>query len=261
MELFNIGFVTIRFIDLVDISLVTFLFFKLYEFLRGSLAIRILFAILFVFLTSKLVSLLDMVVLKSILDQFLSLGAIALIIIFSPEIRRFLLTIGKNTVLDRLWQQFSIRTRESFDLDQVIRGAEEIRKNGLGGLIVITGNDNLRRIQETGDRIGAEISERLLFSIFVHSSPLHDGAVIINDNRVAAARCVLPVSDKMNLAAELGLRHRAALGLSETSDAMVIVVSEERHEISIAKSGTLERNVNLNTLQTRLREHLNLKQD
>lgn len=254
MELFKIGFVTIRLIDIIDISVVTFLFYKLYELLRGSIAIRILTALLTVFLLWKLVDLLDMLLLKSILDQFLGVGAIALIIIFAAEIRRFLLIIGKNTLLSRAWDQIFRTTQEEIEYDEIVDAIEAIKKAGLGALIVLTGRDVLENIKETGDEIGAAFSERLLYSIFLTDGPLHDGAVVIDNNEIAAARCVLPISSNPNLPPELGLRHRAALGMAETSDALVIIVSEERHEISLAQDGALQRNVDLITLEGAIRK-------
>jgi diadenylate cyclase len=122
---------------------------------------------------------------------------------------------------------------------------------------VVTGADSLDRFKETGDAIGAEVSERLLYSIFLKDGPLHDGAVIIDHNRIAAARCILPLSQNPALAPELGLRHRAGLGLAEGSDALVIVISEERNEVSIVKEGQLKRNVDVITLEGALRDHFN----
>ena len=258
MELFNIGFVTIRLVDIIDISIVTLLFYKLYELLKGSLAIRILTGVLLIFLFWKLVDLLDMVLLKSILDQFLGVGAIALIIIFASEIRRFLLIITRNTVFDRIWQQITsgesnVTTHELGD------AVESLRNAGVGALIILTGEDNLERIQGTGDLIGAQVSERLLNSIFQPLSPLHDGAVIIRENEILAARCVLPLTERTDLPPELGLRHRSAIGMSEQSDSLVIIVSEERKEISLAAHGDLERNIDIITLNKRIRQHYKLE--
>ena len=262
MELFKLGFITVRLVDLIDISVVTFLFFKLYELLRGSLALRITIAIGFVFLMWKVVELLDMLLLKSILDEFLGVGALALIIIFSTEIRRFLLILGKNTILSRAWQQLFAPTEAgAFDYDDLIDAVEEIKKAELGALIVLTGQDHLESIRETGDLIGAPVSERVLYSFFLKDSPLHDGAVIIDNNVIAAARCVLPLSRSTKLPPELGLRHRAAVGVSEASDALVIIVSEERQEISLVKQGVIQRNVDLISLESGIRKHYQAKEE
>lgn len=257
MELFKIGFVTIRLVDIVDISVVTFLFYKVYEILRGSLALRIIIALGFVFLIWKLVELLDMLLLKSILDEFLGVGAIALIIIFAAEIRRFLLLLGRNSIFAKAWQQlFQNTNTDEFAYNDLINAMEEIKRAELGALIILTGSDRLESIRETGDLIGAPVSERVLHSFFLKDSPLHDGAVIIENNQIVAARCVLPISRDPDLPPELGLRHRAAIGVSEASDALVLIVSEERQEISIVTHGKLTRNVDLITLEAAIRKHL-----
>lgn len=256
MELFKLGFITVRLVDIIDISIVTFLFYKLYELLKGSIAVRILGAIVLVFVTWKVVELLDLVLLKSILDQFLGVGAIALIILFAPEIRRFLILLGRNTIFDRALRQLSLTTDSHKEyIDSLIEGVEDIRKAKFGALIVLTGSDNLQPIQESGEVLGSEVSEHLLFSIFLPASPLHDGAVIIDNNRVAAARCILPITDKQDLPPELGLRHRAAVGLSEQTDALIVVVSEERSEISVVFQGEIERALDTFTLEKRIRKH------
>jgi diadenylate cyclase len=258
MELFKIGFLSVRLVDVIDISIVTFLFYKLYEVLRGSLAIRILGAILVVFLIWKIVDLFQLVLLKSILDQFLGVGALALIILFAGEIRRFLSIFGRNTMLVKVFRGEAYNELYRPSMERIERGVEDIQNGKMGALIVITGSDSLERIQETGDRIGAEISGRLLCSIFASGSPMHDGAVIIDNNLIAAARCVLPVSEDPNIPPELGLRHRSAIGLAEVSDAFIIVVSEERGEISVARDGKLHRNLNFKGMEAMLLEHYNL---
>lgn len=256
MELFKIGFVSIRLMDIIDISVVTFLFYKLYNLLRGSIAFRIVAAILAVFLFWKLVELMDLVLLKSILDPFLGVGALALIVLFATEIRRFLVIFAKNTFLDRLFQQLNVAGPIGADEDikQILDAIEDIKKAELGALIVLTFRDQLERYQETGDKLDAEISGRLLASIFNSSAPLHDGAVIIADSRIAAARCILPISRNQSVPAELGLRHRSALGLSEVSHALVLIVSEERNEVSIAHEGTLHRNLDPISIESRIRD-------
>ena len=245
MELFKIGFVSVRLVDIIDISIVTFLFFKLYELLRGSLALRILGAILVVFFVWKVVDMLDFLLLRSIIDLFLGAGAISLVVIFAPEIRRFLVVMGKNTFLDRVFQQGPVGSELQALVDEILDGVEQLCNGGIGALIVITDTDNLERIQETGDRLDAEVSGRLLHSIFITASPLHDGAVVIAGGKIAAARCVLPITQSADFPPELGMRHRAALGLSETSHALILIVSEERKEVSIAFEGKLERNIDL----------------
>jgi diadenylate cyclase len=257
MELFKFGFVTVRLIDIIDVSVVTFILYRSYLLLRNSIAMRIGFALTLVFLFWKLVDLLDMVLLKSILDQIIGVGAIALIVIFSAEIRRFLVVLGRNSFISKAWEQFFTKDETQHSYLELVAGIEEIAKAKLGALIVITGQDALDRFKETGDAIGAEVSERLLYSIFLKDGPLHDGAVIIDNNKIAAARCILPLSTNPSLPPELGLRHRSGLGLTESTDALVIVISEERQEISIVKEGLLKRKVDVITLENALREHFN----
>jgi diadenylate cyclase len=183
-------------------------------------------------------------------------GAIGLIVIFAPEIRRVLLILVKNTFLDRISRQLRLANSVAdYSVDRIVSSVEYLKTARLGALIVLTGNDSLEQIKATGDKIDSEISERIIHSIFLNSSPLHDGAVIIDNNRIASARCVLPLTDNNRLSAELGLRHRSAIGLSEVSDALIIAVSEERNEISVAVGGKLTRNVDAFSLEKMVLRH------
>jgi diadenylate cyclase len=259
MELFKIGFLSIRLVDLLDVSIVTYLFYKLYQIIRGSVATRVVGAIAVIFLLWKVVDVLDMPLLKSILDQFLAVGAIGLIVVFAPEIRRVLLILVKNTFLDRISRQLRLGgSVADYSVDKIVSAVEHLKNAHVGALIVLTGNDSLEQIRATGDKIDSEVSERMIHSIFLPYSPLHDGAVIIDQNRIAAARCVLPLTDNNRLSAELGLRHRSAMGLSEVSDALVIAVSEERNEVSVALGGKLTRNVDAFSLEKMVLRHYGL---
>ena len=252
MELFKIGFVAVRLVDILDISIVAFLFYKLYETLRHSLALRVIGLLLSFLLIWKLVDLLDFVLLKSILDQLFNLGAIALVILFSPEIRRFLLQISKNTLFDRLLRLTSPRAESESTYRAILDALRELKANKDGALIVLAGNDPLAEIVHSGDTLNADLSARLIVSIFHKFSPLHDGAVILAGNKIVAARCILPISESSRIPAELGMRHRAAIGVSEISDAWVIVLSEERGEISLASQGKLTRNVDFSEIETQI---------
>lgn len=257
MELFTIGIVTVRLVDVLDIAIVSFLFYKLYEYLRGSLAVRVTSVILATFLLWKVVDLLDLRLLTTILDAVLGLGAIAVVIIFAPEIRQFLAAISKNTFLDRILQRVGERVDETTSYLEILEALKDIRAKGEGALIVVRGTNNLTEIEATGEKLDANITSRLIYSIFQKESPLHDGAMIIAYNKITSVRCILPVSENPNLAPELGLRHRAAVGLSEISDAMVIVVSEERRELSVAFQGELSRGVDYQEVESRFLRHLN----
>ncbi|MEM6262168.1 MAG: diadenylate cyclase CdaA [Bacteroidota bacterium] len=255
MELFKIGFVPVRLVDLLDVAVVTFLLYKLYEILRGSLALRVLSVVMVIFLMWRLVDLLGFVLLKSILDEFLGLGAVVLVIIFAPEIRKFLTAISKNTLFDRIIRQVSARVDSTIVYQEISDALKDLRADGDGALIVFTGANPLTEIQATGDQLNADISARLIFTIFQKASPLHDGAMIIAQNKIAAVRCILPISRDTRIPAELGMRHRAAIGLTEVSDAMVLVVSEERREISIAHNGKLSRNLDFTEVEEAIKQH------
>jgi diadenylate cyclase len=256
MELFNIGFVSVRLVDIIDISVVAFLFYKLYDILKGSMAMRVMGVIFSIFLVWKLVDLLDFRLLKSILDEFLGLGAIAVVIIFAPEIRRFLTAISKNTIFDRILRQVSARTDSDLTYREVLESVKDLRLTGNGALIVLTGADSLNEIQDTGDRIDALISARLISSIFQKQSPLHDGAMILVNNKISSVRCILPISQNPDIPPQLGMRHRAGIGISEISDAMTIILSEETREVSLSFRGELRRNVDQTDLEQAVKNHL-----
>lgn len=255
MELFKIGFITVRLVDIIDISIVAFLLYKLYENLRGSLAVRVTSLIISVFLIWKLVDLLNFRLLGTILDEFLGLGAIAIVIIFAPEIRRFLSVISKNTLIDRIMRQVTSRTESDTTYREVVEALKSLRASGNGALIILVGSNPLSEIQETGDRLDANITARLIYAIFQKESPLHDGAMILQNNRISAVRCILPISKNPKVDPELGLRHRSALGVTEISDSLAIVVSEERRELSIALEGELVRNIDYQEIESAISKH------
>ncbi len=255
MGLFDIGFVTVRLVDILDILLVTLLFYKLYQSLRGRIALRIIGIVMGIFLAWKAVALLEFKLLKSILDEFLGLGAIAVVIIFAPEIRQFLTNISKNTLLDRIIRPRSVGGTNDESIRELVEALKSIRATGNGALVVICGHEPLREIEETGDELDANISSRLIYTIFQKESPLHDGAMILSGEKIRAVRAILPISKRQDLDPELGLRHRSAVGITEISDALVIVASEERREISMAKGGKLERGVDFQEVEDAIRQH------
>lgn len=257
MELFKISFVPVRIIDILDISIVAFIFYKIYDVLRGSLAWRGLGALIAIFFIWKLVDILNFVLLKSILDEMLGLGAIALVIIFTPEIRRFLTLFGQNALFDRLLRPAYARADFGTIFSEILSALKDLRASGSGALIVLLGNDPLKEIRETGDNINAEITARLIVSIFQKNSPLHDGAMILSQNKILAVRTILPISKNLTISPDLGMRHRAGIGISENSDALVIIVSEERRELSIAHRGNLRRKVEYKDVEEAIQKHLN----
>lgn len=236
-------FIQIRIVDVIDIMLVALLLYVLYRLLRGTAAISIFVGIVAIFLIWQLVNALQMELLSTILGAFVSVGFIALIIIFQPEIRRFLFTIGTKTQHgENKFFHFFKRERRHVTIDtetlcQACKSMSDIKQ---GALIVITRQNTMPDIVMTGVNIDAELSKPLIENIFFKNSPLHDGAMIITSNRIKAARCILPVSNNSNLPGHYGLRHRAAVGISENNDCIVLVVSEETGDISLVKAGNIK---------------------
>ena len=238
------AFITIRILDIIDILLVAVLLYQVYRLIKGTVAINIFAGIFAVYLFWLVVKALNMELLSSILGQVIGVGVIALIIVFQQEIRRFLLIIGtrylsrSSFTLENLFS-LNIKASTSVKVDDIVRACEKMAGSKTGALIVIARKSELSTIAEGGDILNAETTSRLLESIFFKNSPLHDGAVIIIGDRIHAARCVLPTSENIYLPAKFGTRHRAALGVTEKTDALVIVVSEESGAISVAKSGEI----------------------
>ncbi len=246
--LFAIAFLQIRLLDIIDVFLVAFLFYQLYMLIRGTGAMNIFLGILSIYLIWWLVRLFEMELLTAILQQFISVGVLALIIVFQPEIRKFLLVLGKESFISKgsrrifrgLWQ---LSDEPLLDIPPIVNTLEAFSEQKTGALLVITLKNELESFVETGERLDAKLSEQLFGSIFFRNSPLHDGAVIIRNNRVVAARCVLPVSSSTMIPTTLGLRHRAALGITEQSDAIALTVSEQTGRISWCKAGKIYRNL------------------
>ena len=242
------GFIDIRFLDILDILLVAILLYLLYNLLKGTVAINIFFGIMAIFLIWKVVDALQMGLLSEILGAFFSVGFIAMIVIFQPEIRQFLLALGKPGFINKrkkrflLWKIFDTGTFV-LDIDKIVQACQRMSNAKQGALIVITRQNELLSITETGEIINSDISVELLENIFYPNSPLHDGAVIITANKIKAARCVLPVSKSLKISSSIGLRHRAAVGVTEQSDAIAVLVSEQTGKISYAMEGKLTRNV------------------
>lgn len=243
--LFNIGFIDFNFIDFVDIALVTLLIYQLYQLLRGSVAFNIVLGIFAIYLFYLVVDALHMELLSTILGQFIGVGVIAMVILFQQEIRKFLLYIGRSTVIGneqiKSLLHFTNKNiqEESLQINTIVKAVQELSTNECGALIVLMKSDELKFYIDSGDFLDALVSKRLLISIFYKNSPLHDGAVIIKGNRIVAARCIIPVTEREDLPANYGLRHRAAIGLSEVTDSIVLIVSEETGSISLSIEGEL----------------------
>jgi diadenylate cyclase len=247
-------------VRIIDILLVLYLLYELFNFIKGTAGINIFFGIIAVYIIWKLVIYLKMPMLSEILGQFISVGVIALIIVFQQEIRKFLLLLGNPRFMNKtrrrfLFWRFSIYQDTSLDIAPIIRAVKSMSVSKTGALIILTRKNELEEIILTGVRLDATISDQLLENIFFRNSPLHDGAVIITDNRIVAAKCILPVSDHDELPQNMGLRHRAALGISETTDSISIVVSEQTGNIAV----TVGREIRSNVKATDLAEYLEME--
>ncbi len=243
--LFNF-FITLRWLDFLDILLVAFLIYQLYRLVKGTVAINIFVGILSFYMLWLIVRALNMQLLGSILGQFIGLGAITLIIVFQQELRRFLLMIGttgffsrgkfKKNIFEFNW---GVKKPMSVDVNTIVKACLEMAETKTGALIIIATRSELKFFANTGDYIDAVVSKRLIESIFFKNNPMHDGAIIISGNRIKATRCVLPVTENPDFPHHLGMRHRAAVGITEASDAIAVIVSEQTGSVSVAKSGTL----------------------
>ena len=257
----HIGFLNIDFIDVVDVMLVAFLLYQIYRLIQGSIANKIFFGFIIVYVVYLLATAFGMELLSAILGQFMNVGVLALLIIFQQEIRRFLLMLGRSTsfqenaILKRFYTPKISKDKVS-NLQAIVEATRTMAATHTGALIVIEKEDDLKKFIESGDEIDSQVSKRLLLTIFHKNSPLHDGAVIIKNSRLAAARCMLPISESGTISPTLGFRHRAAFGMSEQTDAAVIVVSEEKGEISFVSHGGIFRNMSTKDLESKLSEYL-----
>ena len=250
------GFLHFTFIDLIDIILVAAVIFIIFRWIRGSSAMNIFIAIIILFLVRVLATALNMRMISALLGAILDVGALAIIIIFQPEIRRFLNNIGKtagnNTLVKHLLRNRNAESIDSSVISDVVSAVDQMSRKKTGALIVIRRRDNLQSIIATGDSLDAKVGERLIMNIFFKNSPLHDGAMIIGGDRIVAARCTLPITERLDLPASYGMRHRAAIGIAEQCDADVIVVSEETGHVSFVRGSELTRIENPNTLKLKL---------
>ncbi|MCL2097190.1 MAG: diadenylate cyclase CdaA [Bacteroidales bacterium] len=255
------SFIPVTLTDIIDILLVAILIYQVYKLMRGTAAIRIFFSIVVLYLLWTLARALNMELLSTLLGQVLGVGVLAVFIVFQPEIRRFLLHLssryfdpnGKRGVFLRTL--FFIRTpKVSLDIDAITNACRDMAEQKTGALILITRQSSLDIYVETGDLIDARLSSQLLKNIFFKNSPLHDGALIIENNRIKAARCTLPITENPNLPAKYGMRHRAAVGVSEQTDVFVIIVSEETGRISVAEHGAVIGMASVGKLRAKLAE-------
>lgn len=260
--LFDIGFLPVRIWDVLDIIIVGYLMYQIYKLLRGNIAFNIFVGVLTLYVVWWLVNQLEMDLLSAVLDQFVSVGVIIIIIIFQPEVRRFLLFLGNTTLRQRSNFLGRILDRNLESTEEKVRQLRALRsaivrmsKRKTGVLIVLAGNLDLEGLVSSGVAMDADITEPLVESIFNKHSPLHDGAVIISNGRIQSASCVLPVSENPNLPSSAGLRHRAAVGITERANVAAFIVSEETGQISIAVEGELRRKLDEQELKSLLSEY------
>jgi len=235
-------------VDLLEVIIVAYVLYKLYLWMRGTIAVQIFVGIMALYVIQILVTAADMTIFRALFGSISEVFVLAVIILFQPEIRRLLLLLGQNPLIRRYMRSPAQGER----IAEILTAVQTMSDKKIGSLIVFERSTGLRNYIETGALLQAQVSSDLLVTIFHGQNPLHDGAVIIRNARIEAARCILPVSSNMRLGAHLGLRHRAAVGLTELSDAFVIVVSEETGLISIALEGELLSGVSLE----KLREHI-----
>ncbi len=251
-------FITIRVLDVIDILLVALLLYQMYRIIKGTIAFSIFIGFFLVYVCWLVVKAMNMELLGTLMGQFIGVGVLALIVVFQQEIRRFLMLIGTNYQLSRsfgfekLFATEKMKPTTNLHIKEIIRACDNLARSKTGALIIIPYRSELKDIVRSGEKINARISSALIETIFFKNTPLHDGALVVIGNRIAAARCILPITDRHDIDPNLGLRHRAAIGVSEVSDAMAIVVSEEKGTISLAHHGELIHKISTVQLTTEL---------
>jgi len=235
----------LSFMDIVDILVVAVIIYVIFNWLRGSSAMNIFIAIILLLVIRVVAEALNMEMLSALMGTVIDVGAIALVVLFQPEIRQFLSRVGKSaslstrdSLLNKLFRRTNVSLKNEI-VDEITDACFEMSEEKTGALIVILKRDALKDIIETGDIVDATISKRLIENIFFKNSPLHDGAMIIGGERIVAARCTLPITERQDIPAQYGMRHKAGIGISDRSDADVIVVSEQTGKVSLIRSGVI----------------------
>lgn len=249
MTLFKLGFLTVTFIDLVDIVLVTWVFFKVYQYFKDTRAGQMLVGLVILLISSFIFNSFGLSAMSWLVNQFQTVWVVAFVILFQPEIRRLLIYVGQTRFFQRIFKMGTSRS-----LEAIVEASLQLSAKKWGALIVIQRETGLRSYKEASVQLKGEVSAPLLLSIFNPDSPLHDGAVILQNTLIEAAGCILPLTESQMILPEMGTRHRAALGITEESDAIVVIVSEERGTISTAENG---RFTNLEMDEMKLRRYLN----
>ncbi|MBR1766519.1 MAG: diadenylate cyclase CdaA [Bacteroidales bacterium] len=244
-----LGLPQIHLIDIIDIVLVALLVYYIYRMVKGTNAMLFFWALIILLVAWRATDLLGMRLLGAILSSIASVGIIALIVIFQPEIRRFLLFLGTKTQLDQSWLQrlkfwrHNMQNKPSVNYEAYINACMHMSQSKTGALIVFKRENEVEELIDTGERIGAVASSALIEALFFKNSPLHDGAVIAHGNQILAARCILPVTSRIDIDPNLGLRHRSAIGVTEQLDVLSVIVSEETGAISYALGGEIHHGI------------------
>ena len=252
-------FIDFRIVDILDILIVAILLFELYKLTKGTAAVKIFWMLAFIYVVWKVVAYFHFTMLSDLMGELINVGVLAVIILFQPEIRKFLLYLGDGRLVrffsDRFAKQ-STKSDYAKEIEAVKEACRHMSASKTGALIIFARQTPLDEFLNTGELIDAKPSAELLENIFFKNSPLHDGAVIIKNHRITAARCILPVSKNRDLPQEVGLRHRSALGATEFTDAIAVVVSEQTGNISICRNGEMTRDLTSSALQQMLEEIL-----
>ncbi|MCC7332947.1 MAG: TIGR00159 family protein [Flavobacteriales bacterium] len=262
LDLSSLLFISVRWLDILDILVVSIILYQIYKLIKGTVAIKIFVGVLAIYLFWKMAEIFNMQLLSEILGKFIGLGMLALIIVFQQEIRRFLLMIGNNRLFATRKGSFfgliqnKIDQHEKIDLKPILEATKNLSKTKTGALIVLDLNAELKTYIDSGEKINAKISSSLVENIFFKNSPLHDGGVIIQDNLIKAARCILPISDNHDFPSRFGLRHRSAAGITESTQALAIIVSEETGKISLSKKGDILYNLTIEELERQINKEL-----
>jgi diadenylate cyclase len=249
MVLFQIGFLTITLIDLIDLLLVSWLFFKVYIYFKGTRAGQMLAGLILLMLSSFLFNAFGLSASSWLVNQFQTVWVVAFVILFQPELRRLLIYVGQTRFFQKIFRVGTSRTILS-----IVEASIQLQERHWGGLIVIQRETGLRSYKEQGTQLKAEVTAPLLVSIFNPTSPLHDGAVIIQNDIIDAAMCILPLTESNMIDPEMGTRHRAALGISEETDAIIVLISEEKARISVVEDGRI---AHISVDEIGLRKYLN----
>jgi len=255
--LLALDFIKFRLTDAIDILLVAIILYEFYKLLKGTAAVRIFVGIAILFVVYKLAGLLHFGILSEIMGQVISVGMIALIVVFQPEIRSFLIYLGNTKFIKILSGKLNRKMNpQEFaeDIEAIVRACKRMASSKTGALIIMARETPLDHFLSTGEPLDAIVSRELIENLFFKNSPLHDGAVIIKNHRIAAARCILPVSKADNLPTDLGLRHRSAIGSTTLTDAIAVIVSEQTGQISICKEGKITRDISPIVLKQMLAE-------